>query len=379
MKHQAFLSLPSTEFPDLMNASQSLHTAASAGATDLLERYLEVRQASERLALSLSAEDMCAQSMPDASPTKWHLGHTAWFFETFLLSPGLPGYTLYDERFGYLFNSYYETVGPRQPRPQRGMLTRPTIEQVLDYRRHVDRQMARLIGAGSGPRHRELIELGLQHEQQHQELILMDILHLFSLSPLAPAYDVNRPAQPAGRRGQLRGHPGGLVEIGHGGEGFAFDNEGPRHRQWLEPFQISDRLVSNQEWLCFIADGGYRNPAFWLSEGWATVQSQGWTSPLYWRRQADGSEGSAQGWRVMTLGGLLPLNPDAAVCHISYYEACAYAEWANARLPSEVEWEVAASDGLLQQVSDVAWQWTRSAYSPYPGFRPPAGAVGEYN
>lgn len=345
----------------------------------LLERYVSVRQHSERLAVPLSAEDMAAQSMPDASPTKWHLGHTAWFFETFLLTPGLTGYRPFDPAFGYLFNSYYEAVGPRQPRPQRGMLTRPAVEQVLAYRKHVDRHMATLLGSPLSAEQVSLVELGLQHEQQHQELILMDILHLFSLSPLAPAYDPNWPKEAVGRPGRFRAHAGGLVEIGHAGSGFAFDNEGPRHRQWLEPFDISDRLVTNGQWLEFIADGGYRTPALWLSEGWATVQAQEWSSPAYWRRQPEAREDIAAGWQVLTLRGLQPLDPNAAVTHVSYVEAAAFAEWAGARLPSEAEWEVAARDGLLEQADDVAWQWTRSPYTAYPGFRAAAGAVGEYN
>jgi dimethylhistidine N-methyltransferase len=350
-----------------------------AASGDLPERYRQVRQHSERLAVPLSAEDMGAQSMPDASPTKWHLGHTAWFFETFLLMPGLPGYTCFDPAFGYLFNSYYEAVGPRQPRPLRGMLTRPAADQVLAYRRHVDRHMGRLLEGPLTDEQHALIVLGLQHEQQHQELILMDILHLFSLSPLAPAYDALWPKDAVGRPGRFRAHAGGLVEIGHAGEGFAFDNEGPRHKQWLEPFDISDRLVTNGQWLAFMADDGYRRAALWLSEGWATVRAQGWEAPFYWRRQADQRADIAAGWQVMGLRGLQPLDPNAAVCNISYFEAAAFAEWAGARLPSEAEWEVAAQAGLLEQVDNVAWQWTRSPYTAYPGFRAANGAVGEYN
>ncbi|WP_263263344.1 ergothioneine biosynthesis protein EgtB [Pseudomonas sp. RIT-PI-S] len=362
-----------------MSTSPTLLAMPQTDPSALRERYRTVRQHSERLAVPLSAEDMAAQSMADASPTKWHLGHTAWFFETFLLTPGLPGYQPFDPAFGYLFNSYYEAVGPRQPRPQRGMLTRPAVEQVLAYRKHVDAHMARLLQGPLDEQQQALIELGLQHEQQHQELILMDILHLFSLSPLAPAYSAAWPKDSAGRRGRYRAHGGGLLDIGHEGGGFAFDNEGPRHRQWLEPFEICDRLVTNGQWLEFIAAGGYRNPALWLSEGWATVQAQGWEAPLYWRPVAEQRQDIAAGWQVMTLRGLQPLDPNSAVSHVSYFEAAAFAEWAGARLPSEAEWEVAATAGLLEQVDNVAWQWTRSAYAPYPGFRPAAGAVGEYN
>ncbi|MBA1245184.1 ergothioneine biosynthesis protein EgtB [Pseudomonas japonica] len=360
-------------------STKPLATPPCALAGALLERYVAVRQHSERLAVPLTAEDMAAQSMPDASPTKWHLGHTAWFFETFLLTPGLPGYRPFDPAFAYLFNSYYEAVGPRQPRPQRGMLTRPPVEHVLAYRKHVDLHMSTLLATDLSAEQRSMVELGLQHEQQHQELILMDILHLFSLSPLAPAYDPAWPKAPVGRPGRFRAHAGGLVEIGHDGTGFAFDNEGPRHRQWLEPFEISDRLVTNGQWLDFIAAGGYRTPALWLSEGWATVQAQAWEAPAYWRRQPDAREDIAAGWQVMTLRGLQPLDPNTAVTHVSYVEAAAFAEWAGARLPSEAEWEVAATAGLLEQAHEVAWQWTRSPYTAYPGFRAAAGAVGEYN
>jgi dimethylhistidine N-methyltransferase len=379
----------STERPDDRLRLQAANDAA-------LDRYRRVRRASEGLVRSLNPEDMGAQSMPDASPTKWHLAHTTWFFETFMLSPHLAGYKVFDPKFGYLFNSYYEAVGARQPRPQRGLLTRPSVADVLAYRAHVDAAMARLLANGAGDL-ADLLDLGLAHEEQHQELILMDILHLFAQSPLNPAFAPPRGASETPPAGPLEyvGFPGGLVEIGHGGEGFAFDNEGPRHRVWLEPFRLADRLVTNGEWLAFMADGGYRRPELWLSEGWALVQAEGWQAPIYWR------EGDGGGWRAMGLSGLRPLEPNAPVSQLSYYEADAFATWAGARLPTEAEWEHAATtvavegefvasgrlaaqpaaaggSGLRQMFGDL-WEWTRSAYLPYPGFRPAPGAVGEYN
>ena len=341
-------------------------------SVSLPDRYAGVRARTLSLVARLSAEDMTVQSMPDASPIKWHLGHTTWFFETFLLADQ-PGYTPFDPAFAFLFNSYYEALGARQPRAERGLLTRPPLDDVLAYRRHVDRHMALLLAAGRAD---ERLELGLAHEEQHQELMLMDGLHLFSRSPLSPAFLPDWPADAQGRKGHFQLRPGGLVEIGHAGDGFAFDNEAPRHKVWLQPFEISDRLARNAEWLDFMADGGYRRPELWLSDGWAAVQAQGWRAPLYWREHEDG-------WREMTLGGLRPLAPDAPVTHVSFYEADAFARWAGARLPTEAEWEMAAGDGVLDQVWDVGWQWTGSAYLPYPGFRPGfrpgAGAVGEYN
>jgi len=319
----------------------------------------------------LNPEDMAVQSMPDASPVKWHLAHTTWFFETFLLSTSLPGYRQFDPSFGYLFNSYYETLGPRQPRAQRGLLTRPTVGRVLAYRRHVDTQMSTLLKSGLSAETEALLRLGLAHEEQHQELLLMDLLHLFSQSPLKPAYDPHWPDE-SGRSGRFKRLPGGLVEIGVSTGDFAFDNEGPRHRVWLQPFEISDRLVTNREWLAFIADGGYGRAELWLSDGWAMAQSGGWEAPLYWVRDDDR-------WQEMTLGGMRSTAADAPVTHISYYEAAAYAAWAGARLPSEAEWEFAVRENLLEQVDGVAWQWTQSAYGAYPGYRPAGGALGEYN
>ncbi len=384
-----------------MSRTEDPHARASAvpghagGGVPQLHRFQAVRQATEALTRSLTPEDQLAQSMPDASPTKWHLAHTTWFWETFLLVPHLVGYKVFDPRFHYLFNSYYEALGPRQPRPARGLLTRPSLDDVIAYRAHVDGAMGRLLGEGRADL-AALVDLGLAHEEQHQELILMDILHLFAQSPLNPAYAPPRPSAEPGRPPQAPEFvrfEGGLVEIGHEGQSFAFDNEGPRHKVWLEPFELADRLVTNAEWLAFMADGGYRRPDLWLSEGWATCQAEGWEAPLYWREAEDG-------WSVMTLRGLRPVDPAAPVAHISFYEADAYAAWAGARLPTEPEWEHAARDvvvagnflgsgrlepsapppgvGLRQMFGDL-WAWTRSAYQPYPGFRPAAGAVGEYN
>jgi len=342
--------------------------AAQDARPSLLQRYHEVRQRTLDLVAPLSPEDMVVQSMPDASPAKWHLAHTTWFFETFLLAGRAP----FNPVYAYLFNSYYEALGPRQPRAQRGLLTRPPLDDVLAWRRDVDTEMRQMLAGELTPSMEALAQLGLAHEEQHQELILMDILHLFSTSPVAPAYRADWPADARGRKGQFQLRPGGLVEIGRAGDGFAFDNESPRHKMWLQPFEISDRLVRNGEWLAFMQDGGYHRPELWLSDGWARVQAEGWTAPFYWREGDDG-------WQEMTLGGLRPVDPDTPVTHVSHYEADAFARWTGARLPTETEWEMAASDGVLDEVDSVAWQWTASAYLPYPGFKPGAGAVGEYN
>ncbi|MBV8393840.1 MAG: ergothioneine biosynthesis protein EgtB [Alphaproteobacteria bacterium] len=363
------------------------------------ERFRAVRALSEQLAQPLSAEDQTAQSMPDASPTKWHLAHTTWFFETFLLKPHARSYKAFDPAYEYLFNSYYEAVGPRHPRPQRGLLTRPGVETILAYRRHATEAMAEMIDrAGDDVEWLSLLELGLHHEQQHQELILMDIKHLLSLNPLKPAY-APRAAPAAQQAAPLRwiDFEGGLAEIGHEGSWFAFDNEGPRHRVWIDPFALATRLVTCGEYRQFIDEGGYRRPEFWLSAGWDCVNQRGWEAPLYW--QKDGGD-----WQVFTLAGLQPLGVDEPVCHVSAYEAAAFAKWAGKRLPREGEWEMAAADvdldgnllgkgllhpapargigktggGLTQMIGDV-WEWTASPYVAYPGYREPAGAIGEYN
>ncbi|HYD68572.1 ergothioneine biosynthesis protein EgtB [Azospirillum sp.] len=372
--------------------------AAACGG--LAARYRRVRDLTEELAAPLSAEDQTAQSMPDCSPAKWHRAHTTWFFETFLLAPFLPGYRPFDPDYAYLFNSYYEAVGARHPRPQRGMITRPGVAEVAAYRAHVDAAMDRLLAQGD-ERTRPLVELGLAHEEQHQELLLMDLLHLFSLNPLNPVY---RPAAPetgstAPAAGRWLDFDGGIREIGHDGSGFAFDNEGPRHPVLLQPFRLFSRPVRNADWLAFMVDGGYRTPTLWLSDGWAAAQGQGWEAPGYWRRR-DG------GWHVMTLSGELPVDPAAPVCHVSFYEADAFARWSGGRLPTEAEWEVAAAglppagdmagntlgsgalrprpgppvpDGVPAQMFGDVWEWTASPYGRYPGYRPAAGAVGEYN
>ena len=356
--------------------------------------YPKVRERTERLASPLSAEDQTVQSMPDASPTKWHLAHTSWFFETFVLGPSVASYHRFHPAYGYLFNSYYEAAGPRHPRPERGMITRPGVAEVASYRTHVDEAMARFLTDPPGEGAARLVELGLHHEQQHQELLLMDIKHLLSRNPLAPDYapatSATAPASRAGDNGWV-GHDGGLVEIGHGGKGFCFDNETPRHAVLLAPFELAGALVTNGEWLAFIDDGGYRRPELWLSEGWATAQAKGWQAPLYWSH-VDGE------WRQFTLTGDRPVDPVGPVCHVSLFEADAYARWAGARLPIEFEWEAVAA-GLpavgnalgteaLHPRSPTAgdqaffgevWQWTSSAYAPYPGYRPARGAVGEYN
>ena len=324
--------------------------------------------------------------MADASPPKWHLAHTTWFFETFVLGPFQPDHRPADPRWGYLFNSYYETVGPRQPRPQRGLLSRPAIADVLAWRRRVDASLEQLFSASEDRRWSGLVELGLQHEQQHQELLLMDLLDGFSRQPLEPCYrsDWEEAKEAPGSERRWLEHPGGLVEIGHGlhhdtlhYDSFHFDNEGPRHRVWLEPFALADRLVTNADYQQFIADGGYQRPELWMSEGWSLCQTKAWQAPRYWRR-----EGPEAPWQwEFTLAGRQPLQPQRPVRHISWFEADAYARWAGARLPSEAEWELSArerSAELLQATGDL-WQWTASPYRPYPGFQPAAGAVGEYN
>jgi dimethylhistidine N-methyltransferase len=349
--------------------------SAASRADPLAQRYRHVRAHSHRLAEPLSPEDRLAQSMADCSPTKWHLAHTTWFFETFILAPNVADYTPFDPAFGYLFNSYYEALGARHPRPARGLITRPSSREVTAYRDHVDREMERLLARGVGPETRDLVVLGLAHEEQHQELILMDILNLFAASPIDPVYAAAAPAPATRKRDNAWvSCAGGEVEIGHRGEGFAFDNEGPRHRVLLAPYDLASRLVTNGEWLRFMEDGGYRRHEFWHADGWARAESEGWSCPLYWRN--DGGI-----WREMTLAGCRSLDLVAPVGHVSFYEAAAYAAWAGARLPTEAEWEHAttATPGAFEQLADSAWQWTASAYLPHPGFSAPEGAVGEYN
>ena len=339
----------------------------------LAARFRAVRAGSLARAAPLSPEDQQAQSMPDASPTKWHLAHITWFFETFLLIPRLADYRPFEPAFGYLFNSYYEAVGPRHPRPARGLITRPTLDEVFAYRRWVDAAMERLLAQDASPEVVFLVELGLAHEEQHQELMLMDVLHLFAQSPLRPAYGPGFEPPVAGALNWIE-LEGGRISIGAQGEGFAFDNEGPRHETLLRPYRLASRLATNREWLAFMDDGGYARPDLWLSDGWARVRAEGWEAPLYWeRRDAD--------WLVMGLTGLAPVDPDAPALHVSYYEADAFATWAGKRLPTESEWEHAAvtRPEAFAQLYDAAWQWTGSAYLGYPGFVPAKGAVGEYN
>ncbi len=369
----------------------------TAGATPvspagLAARFRQVRGQTAALCAGLSAEDMLLQSMPDASPAKWHLAHTSWFFEQFVLGRD-PAYRPRDAAWNYLFNSYYQSVGPMHARPQRGLISRPSVDEVLGYRQYVDAAVGELLRDAADPQLPELVELGLQHEQQHQELLLTDIKHAFWCNPLQPAYRTATSGWPRSSPVPLRFIPGreGIVEIGHRGEGFAFDNETPRHRTLLQPHALANRPVSNAEYLAFVREGGYREPGLWLSDGWATVQREDWQHPLYWQDDL-ASE--------FTLHGVSEIDPHAPVSHLSYFEAEAFARWAGARLPTEAEWECAAQDapiegnlqasgnfhpraaapgdGLLQLYGDV-WEWTASPYVSYPGFRPLPGALGEYN
>jgi ergothioneine biosynthesis protein EgtB len=357
-----------------MSSKSPLNRSLDVASRDLLTRYLDIRAETEARAALLSPEDQQVQSMPDCSPAKWHRAHITWFFETFILGQQ-PGYKWFDPAFGYLFNSYYEAVGSRHPRPERGMLTRPSAETVGRYRAHVDKAMAALLG-GANPSDEmaQLIELGLHHEQQHQELLLTDIKHAFGLNPTRPAYR-SEPELP----GRLSGSadwvelPPGIYEAGAGEDGFAFDNERPRHRHYIHSCRVATQPVTCRDYLEFMAADGYRRPEFWLSDGWATVKREGWDAPLYWTR----SEGD---WRIFRLDGEGALNLADPVQHLSHYEASAYAAWRGRRLPTEFEWEVAVALGGIDKMGvGAVWEWTSSAYLPYPGFRTAPGAVGEYN
>ncbi len=362
------------------------------------ERYREVRSFTEELCAPLAVEDFVVQSMPDASPAKWHLAHTSWFFETFVLQKGLAGYRS-DPHYAYLFNSYYIAVGPMHCRPRRGLISRPTVEETYFYRKQIDQLMEQFLASATVEQIEQfapILELGFHHEQQHQELLLMDLKHLFAQNPLHPVYQPSRPKREA-NHSPLRwvDFPEGIRSVGHSGTEFSFDNERPRHRVFLEPFQIASRLVTNQEFIEFIEDGGYERPELWLSLGWFFLGEQKWIAPLYWEKQNDE-------WFSFTLSGLRRVEPEEPVCHVSYFEADAFARWAGKRLPTESEWEVAAADAplagnfveernfhpvplgknpvtpLAQFFGDV-WEWTSSAYSPYPGYEAPDGALGEYN
>jgi ergothioneine biosynthesis protein EgtB len=354
-------------------------------------RFAAVRALTVALCRSLGPEDMVLQSMPDASPAKWHLAHSSWFFETFLLTPHQPGYQPFHPDYAYLFNSYYESAGPRHPRPQRGLLSRPTVTDVLAYRAHVDHGMqALLTSRGADPVLAAVLELGLNHEQQHQELLLMDVKHLFSLNPLKPAWrSLPKPGAGVARPLKYTSRPAGQVSMGHAGADFAFDNETPRHPVLVASHAIAERPVSNAEFRDFVHAGGYRDAALWMSDGWATVQREGWDRPLYWDEDMTSE---------FTLGGRREIVDAAPVCHLSWYEAEAFARWAGARLPTEAEWESYAAEqpvagnfmdsGLFQpapangtatQIFGDVWEWTASAYAPYPGFKPLAGGLGEYN
>jgi ergothioneine biosynthesis protein EgtB len=362
--------------------------------TSLGERFVAVRATSERLAAGLTFEDQCIQSMADASPTKWHLAHTSWFFERVILQTFAENYAPFDTRYDYLFNSYYEGLGPRHPRPQRGLISRPSGHDVVAYRRHVDEAIVKLLERGD-PKVATLVTLGLHHEQQHQELILTDIKHAFFINPLRPAFapPERRNASDAAAPQSFIEFAGGVVEIGARGPDFFFDNEGPVHSVLLQPFRLAARPVSCADYLDFMRDGGYERPEFWLSDGWSQAQREGWRAPLYW-------EDKGGDWQIFTLRGERPVDPTEPVAHVSLFEAAAYAAWAGKRLPTEFEWEAVASkepiagnfleqrhyhprpgngDGALAQAYGDVWEWTRSSYDPYPGYRPFDGTLAEYN
>ena len=360
----------------LLERGEAAKQAADHVRKHWMQAFTTVRAETERRAAPLSPEDQVVQSMPDASPTKWHRAHTTWFFETFLLKPhASSAYRVFDERFAFLFNSYYVAAGPRHARPERGLVTRPNAAEVAAYRAHVDDAVVALIASADEATLAAIvpvIEIGLHHEQQHQELLLTDILHAFAQNPTAPAYDASWQAPPARTGAGFIQLPAGIHTVGHGDSGFCFDNEQPAHQVLLQDVALARNLVSNGEWLEFMADGGYGKPELWLSNGWDAVQAEGWSAPGTWR-MVDGA------WFALTLGGLKPVDPAAPVCHVSYYEAEAFARWAGKHLPTEFEWEVAARAGALVDAFGVVWQWTRSAYSPYPGYRAAEGALGEYN
>jgi ergothioneine biosynthesis protein EgtB len=374
-------------------ALHSRHRAASSPAARLAERFRAVRARTLELTSPLSPEDMVVQSMPDASPAKWHLAHTTWFFETFLLATRELRFAPFHPSYGYLFNSYYEAVGARHPRPRRGLLTRPPVEEVMAYRTAVEARVEGLLARGLDPEGEAVVELGLHHEQQHQELLLTDVKHLLFQNPLRPAYaPALAPGRPSAPSLAWTPYPGGVQEIGHEGRGFAFDNECPRHRVFVEPFALASRSVTCGEWIAFVDDAGYRRPELWLSDGWAKVQAEGWEAPLYWERDGDA-------WTIFTLHGARSLDLAEPVVHVSLYEADAFARWHGARLPTEQEWEIAAAGageegafadggrfhpavaaaGRPAQLLGDVWEWTCSAYAPYPRYRPVAGALGEYN
>lgn len=374
---------------DVMKTCEDSSTPHSAGdrLRSLLAQFAVVRAKSLTLTAHLKSEDQCVQSMPDASPTKWHLAHTTWFFETLVLQPHVADYQPFDSHYAYLFNSYYEALGPRHPRPQRGLLTRPSLQEIHAYRRHVDAAISSIapVAEAFSAVDFELLlnqlELGLHHEQQHQELMLTDILHLFSCNPLLPAYqagDGGVTAPPSREQWQWVQIPGGTVSVGHSGSTFAFDNETPHHQRLLATYQMASHPVSCGDYLRFIEAGGYLNPHWWLSEGWATVQAQGWRAPAYWLAPGDPRRPSGM-WQVFGLHGVQAMQSDAPVANISFFEAAAYAEWAGARLPTEFEWEAAVDAPGIADMLGPVWQWTRSAYEPYPAFKPRAGAVREYN
>jgi ergothioneine biosynthesis protein EgtB len=360
----------------LATTDPSLFSDSGSLAQDLAEAFLAVRNETERRAAPLSPEDQLIQSMPDASPAKWHRAHTTWFFEQFLLGEHWPGYKPFHPDYAYLFNSYYVSAGPRHARHQRGHLTRPSTEEVTAYRRHVDAAMVKFFHELSADKLADiapLVEVGLNHEQQHQELMLTDILHAFAQNPISPAYDPSW-RFPLSRRSddEWVDINEGIHAIGHAGDTFHFDNEKPAHRALVGPVRLARNLVTNAEWLAFMADGAYSTPTLWLMDGFATASAEFWQAPGYWH-QIDGE------WHVMTLAGLKPVDPAAPVCHVSYYEADAFARWSGKHLPSEMEWEVAGRAGTLNDAFGIVWQWTRSAYSPYPGYRAIEGALGEYN